>query len=59
MKKKQKVIQTLLGSKVTTVSSNSLDKLLRIEVNGRWFVETRDPNEIFGQGNIHKISKKI
>jgi hypothetical protein len=49
----KKQIKKLLGAKVTTISSNTIDKLIRIEVNGKWFAETKDPNLIFGKGYIH------
>lgn len=45
----------LLQSKVEAVSTNSLDRKLRIQVNGKWFVEDTDPLLIFGSPEVHVI----
>lgn len=49
--------KVLLGAKVETVSTNTLDNKLRIEVAGKWWIETQNPNEVFGTGYVHKLKQ--
>lgn len=50
-------IEKLLHSKVTHVSTNTLDKMLRIEVNGQWFIECDDPSKMFGSPEVHSLKE--
>lgn len=45
----------LLQSKVEAISVNSIDRKLRIQVNGKWFVEAVDPSLIFGSPEVHEV----
>jgi len=50
---KKQHIRSLLNSRVQAVSTNTLDGLVCIQVNDKWFVLDEDPTLLFGTPDMH------
>ena len=53
-----KKIKKLLNEKVQSISTNTMDSLVRIQVNGERFIECKNPSAIFGKPYIHSLQSK-